>query len=79
MRVAVADGAAWSVGAPTKVLDGHYVVRPVGNVYRNYDIAADGQKFLMVKAAGDDLTGGPPQIVVVKHFDEELKRLVPTK
>jgi hypothetical protein len=26
-----------------------------------------------------DATGAPPQIVVVQHFDEELKRLVPTK
>jgi serine/threonine-protein kinase len=78
MRVAVADGAAWSVGTPTKVLDGRYVTRPAGNVYRNYDIAADGQRFLMVKAAGSDATGAP-QIVVIQHFDEELKRLVPTK
>jgi len=23
--------------------------------------------------------GAPPQIVVVQHFDEELKRLVPVK
>jgi Tol biopolymer transport system component len=77
MRVAVADGTAWSVGASTKVLDGRYVMRPVGNVYRNYDIAADGQRFMMVKAASD--ATGAPQIVVVQHFDEELKRLVPVK
>jgi len=25
------------------------------------------------------VTGAPPQIVVVQHFDEELKRLVPVK
>jgi hypothetical protein len=28
---------------------------------------------------GSDQTTGPPQVVVVQHFDEELKRLVPTK
>jgi len=77
MRVAVADGPAWSAGAPTMVLEGRYVVRPVGNVFRNYDIAPDGQRFLMMKAAAGE--GGAPQIVVVQHFDEELKRLVPTK
>jgi serine/threonine-protein kinase len=78
MRVAVANGAAWSVGAPAKVLDGRYVVRPVGNAYRNYDIAPDGQRFLMMKAAAGDAAGAP-QIVVVQHFDEELKRLLPVK
>jgi len=28
---------------------------------------------------GAGVTGAPPQIVVVQHFDEELKRLVPVK
>jgi hypothetical protein len=30
-------------------------------------------------AVGSDATGASPQIVVVQHFDEELKRRVPTK
>jgi hypothetical protein len=33
----------------------------------------------MIKAGGGDASDAPPQIVVVQHFDEELKRLVPTK
>jgi hypothetical protein len=33
----------------------------------------------MLKAAGGEAASVPPQIVVVQHFDEELKRLVPTK
>ena len=37
------------------------------------------QRFLMMKAEGSDTTGAPLQIVVVQHFDEELRRLVPTK
>jgi serine/threonine-protein kinase len=78
MRVAVAGGPAWTAGAPTKVLEGRYVVSAGGSPFRNYDIAADGQRFLMVKAGGD-ATGAPPQLVVVQHFDEELKRLLPTK
>jgi serine/threonine-protein kinase len=79
MRVGVARGPAWMPSAPTKVLEAHYVVSANGVFYRNYDIAADGQRFLMMKAAGSDATGAPPQIVVVQHFDEELKRLVPVK
>jgi serine/threonine-protein kinase len=77
MRVAVAGGPEWSAGAPTKVLEGRYVVNPGGTISRHYDVAADGQRFLMMKAAASDVA--PPQIVVVQHFDEELKRLVPTK
>jgi hypothetical protein len=61
------------------VFDGRYVVSSGGIPYRNYDIAADGQRFLMIKAAEDDATSTPAQIVVVQHFDEELKRLVPPK
>ena len=79
MRVAVATGSAWTVGAPAKLLEGRYVTNQVGIFQRNYDIAADGQRFLMIKAPGGDATGVPPQIVVVQHFDEELKRLVPAK
>ena len=78
MRVAVAGGAAWAAGAPAKVLENRYVTSTVGLYQRNYDIAPDGQRFLMMKAASDP-TDAPPQIVVVQHFDEELKRLVPTK
>jgi hypothetical protein len=33
----------------------------------------------MLKAAVSDTTGAPAQIVVIQHFDEELKRLVPAK
>jgi serine/threonine-protein kinase len=76
MRVAVANGPTWTAGTPSKVIEGRYVVN-TAVPYRNYDIAADGQRFLMIKA-GDDANSAP-QIVVVQHFDEELKRLVPTK
>jgi hypothetical protein len=77
MRVAVAGGPLLSAGAPTKLREGRDVVNLAGRISRHYDIAADGQRFLMVRAGGDATTA--PQIIVVQHFDEELKRLVPTK
>jgi serine/threonine-protein kinase len=77
MRVAVGGGPTWTASAPTKVFEGRYVMGTGGNNNRNYDIAPDGQRFLMLKAGGSDATDAPPQIVVVQHFDEELKRLVP--
>ena len=61
------------------VKDG-YVTAPAGFGGRTYDIAPDGQRFLMLKAGGGaDQTAAPPQLILVQHFDEELKRLVPTK
>ena len=33
----------------------------------------------MIKEGGTDQTTAPPQLIVVQHFDEELKHLVPTK
>ena len=78
MSIAVASGPTWTAGTPSKVLEGRYVLStPVP--YRNYDIASDGQRFLAIKAPGVDRTGAPPQMVVVQHFDEELRRLVPIK
>jgi serine/threonine-protein kinase len=80
MQVAVAGGPRWAAGAPTMVLAGRYAMRsPSGSNLRAYDIARDGQRFLMMKGAGNDATSALPQIVVVQHFDEELKRLVPMK
>jgi serine/threonine-protein kinase len=43
---------------------------------RQYDVAPDGQRFLMLKLQRD-AANTPPQIVVVKNWFEELKRLVP--
>jgi serine/threonine-protein kinase len=79
MRVAVAGGSAWTAGAPMKVLEGRYIVSLAGSTSRHYDIAADGQRFLVVKQPGNVATSVPPQLVIVQHFDEELKGLVPTK
>jgi serine/threonine-protein kinase len=77
MHVTVPKGSAWNASAPTKVLEGRYVVRTGSSTQRTYDVADDG-RFLMLKAPGSDPTDTPPQLIVVQHFDEELKRLMPT-
>jgi hypothetical protein len=44
---------------------------------RFFDVSRDGQRFLMVR---DSEQSAPiTQINVVQHWDEELKRLAPTK
>jgi serine/threonine-protein kinase len=79
MRVAVPSGATWTVTTPTKLLEGRYWAGAGAQFGRPYDIAPDDQRFLMLTAGGTDPTGAAPHFEVVQHFDEELKRLVPTK
>ena len=62
---------AWSAGAPTKVLEGSYLTE--GGGIRDYDVSRDGQRLLMIKPSPADAT----QIIVVQHWTDELKRLVP--
>jgi len=78
MRVAVeAKGGAWSAGTPAKLLEPKYFGTG-SSPGRTYDISPDGQKFLMIKQGSSD-QAPPPQIVVVQHWTEELKRLVPAE
>ena len=42
-------------------------------------LAPDGQCFLMLKAPGTDANAAPPSLIVVQHFDQELKARVPVK
>ena len=53
-----------------------YFTSPGANTSRTYDIAPDGQRFLMIKRGE---TPAPASIIIVQHWVEELKRLVPTK
>jgi serine/threonine protein kinase/Tol biopolymer transport system component len=72
------NDALWHVGAPKKLLDGRYFTGG-GTLSRTYDVSLDGQRFLMIKAPGTGPDATPPALIIVQHWDEELKRLVPTK
>jgi hypothetical protein len=79
MAVRVNAGPSWRSATPTRLFQAKYFYGGTGNgTGRTYDIAPDGRRFLMIKE--DAGTAAAPQnLVVVQHFDEELKRLVPTK
>ncbi len=78
MRVGVARGASWVATTPTQVVkEGYYTIPQWWGL--SYDISPDGQQFLMLKEGGIDGTAAPASIIVVQHWVEELKRLVPTK
>jgi serine/threonine-protein kinase len=79
MRVGVERSASWSATTPTLLVKEGYFTTP-SLPGRTYDISSDGLRFLMIKeGGGTDQTAAPPQIIVVQHWTEELKRLVPAK
>jgi serine/threonine-protein kinase len=78
MRVGVERAASWAATTPTMLLKDGSVMTPGNNLGRNYDISPDGQRFLVVKPVSAS-NAPPPQLIVVQHFDEMLKRLVPVK
>lgn len=76
MRVPVeAAGAVWKAGTPAKLLEPRYFGTG-SHPGRTYDISPDGQRFLMIKQCSSE-QAVPSQIVVVQHWFEELKRVVP--
>ena len=40
-------------------------------------MSADGQRFLMIKEADSEEIAAAPQIIVVQHWFDELRHLVP--
>ena len=77
MRVGVSRGARWSATSPSIVVKEGYSTNPVW-WGRSYDVSPDGQRFLMIKEGVGGATP-PASLVVVQHWVEELKRLVPTR
>ena len=77
MSVSVQTTPTFSAGNPQKVFDGVFYAAVAT---RTYDVSADGQRFLMIKnTASTGETAPPASMVVVEHWTEELKRLLPVK
>ena len=76
MRVGVERSGTWSSTTPTVLIKEGYLTMPTGNPGRAYDVSADGQRFLMIKA-GNTANTTAPQLIVIQNWAEELKRLVP--
>ena len=75
MEVDVTMQPTFSAGKPRMLFEGPYL--PTAGLSPNYDVSADGQRFLMVKSSEQEQT--PTQINVVLNWFEELKRKVPVK
>jgi Tol biopolymer transport system component len=70
------SASTWSAGTPAQLVAGAYFTGG-GNVSRQYDVTADGQRFVMIKEGGGD--GVSRNLALVLNWTEELKRLVPAK
>ena len=73
MAVDVDIRSELSVGAPMVLFEGDFLFDPVD---RNYDVTADGQRFVMV---ANDPDAQEPHIEVVLNWFEELREKVPTE
>jgi serine/threonine-protein kinase len=77
MAVPIRSGPTFAPDAPQAVFKGG----PFGGFAgRHYDVSPDGRRFLMLKneQATDDATPYR-SLIVVQNWQEELKRLVPTR
>ena len=69
-------GATFTAGNPAKVFDTKYATP---NNVRNYDVSADGQRFVMIKDSTTADRAASASLVVVEHWFEELKAKVPAR
>jgi len=74
MAVETRTQPTFTTGTPRLIFEGLY--DQIGGGNTNYDVTADGQRFVMVKPAGQE-AAAPTQIHVVLNWFEELKRRVP--
>ena len=75
MAVPIDAETSFTPGTPRKLFAGNFAV--IGGQRLVYDVANDGQRFLMIKNAAnsDEDSGG--EIIIVQNFVDELQRLVP--
>jgi Tol biopolymer transport system component len=69
-------GSSFRFGASRVLFEGAYRPEDPYRQGRGYAVAPDGQRFLMVKEEHRGGEAAPSRIIVVRHWAEELKRLV---
>jgi serine/threonine protein kinase/WD40 repeat protein len=81
MSVPLEHAPAWKAGPPTKLFENAFAWSLPGTAIRSYDVSHDGRRFLALKPVGgsEQPADAPTSLIVVEHWDQELKRLVPTK
>jgi serine/threonine-protein kinase len=71
-------GSALRVGTPVKLFEGLFLQAAIGgNIYADYDVAPDGQRFAMLR--GESRQSVPDHVVVVLDFFDELRKTFPNR
>ncbi len=76
MAVSIRTIPTFVAGAPETLFESLDLASAWG---RNYDVAPNGQRFLMTLNKEELTNQAPPQMIFVQNWFNELKRLVPTK
>ena len=74
MSVEVTTTQTFQAGAPRQVLVGPFYS---GLASRTYDVTRDGQRFLVIKSAGNGIATG--RLIMVENWFGELRRVAPVK
>ena len=72
LAVDVVTNSTFEHGKPRLVFEGRYALGDVKDDTRAYDVAPDGQRFLMLRPETEPSTG---HLKVVVNWTEELRRL----
>ena len=73
-----ATGITWAASPPVKVLKPGYWSSST-QIGPQIDVSPDGKRFLVVTAPRVDPAVTAPHLVLVQHWDEELKARVPSR
>jgi len=76
MAVEITTQPGFSAGKPKMLFSGQHVYAPGSDSTPDYDVSADGQRFLMLDEGEDGTASATTQVVVVQNWLEELKRRV---
>ena len=74
--VSAPTAPALKIGPPVELFREPFYVAPSGSPRPQYDVAADGKRFLIVVEAAVT-SADPLTIVIVQNWLEELERLLP--
>jgi len=74
IAVEVQTGATIAFGKPTMLFKRRF--SNPGGLVRDFDLSPDGQRFAVIDYSTAMLP--PTELILVQHWDEELKRLAPT-
>lgn len=66
------EGSMWNTGEPKDLFKGPYFYQGDGSLGREYDVAPNGQRFIMIK--NSRTSSGPGHFVLVQNWIEELKK-----